>query len=171
LTEQYTRKKYTVQVYIKDTISPINGIGFYNDYEDHCDNWSYDGVVYDSNVVYSGKFSERLNPEREYSSTFRYQPDQIPQEGIRIFASVRFRAKNLKDCYLIISINRQGEAQYYHALDFRQYYSNQEGWNIGFATYRWLKSSLKKGDEIVVYCWNKDGNEALNLDEFLVKVE
>jgi hypothetical protein len=171
LTEQFKGEKYTIQVYTKDTIGPVQGKSFCNNYEvGHSDYWSNEGVVYDSNRAYSGEFSERLNSEREYSATFRYKLDQIPQEGIGLFASVRFRAENIRDCYLVISINRHEEAQYYHALDLRQYCSNQEDWNIGFASFRWLRSSLKRGDEIVVYCWNKGKNEAILLDDFTIRI-
>jgi hypothetical protein len=171
LSKQFIGKRYAVQVYTKDNSNYIKTGISCNNYEEPHDNWSSNGVVYDSTIRYSGRFAEKLTHEREYSSTFRDKLDHIPPEGIRLFASVRFLAESIKECYLVINVNRRGEAVYYHALDLNQYCYDQEGWNVGLASYRWLKSSLKKGDEIVVYCWNKGKNEAIYLDDFLVSLE
>ncbi len=171
LNNYYSGERYTVEVYSRPAVDYDKTSWLCNDYENRIENWNFEGVVFDSTRTFSGVLAEKLNTEREFSSTFRYKANAIPREGLKVFTSVRFLAQHLNDCYLVISVNRNHKTLHYHAINLKQYYNNKEAWNTGFTSQKWLRSSLREGDEIVVYCWNKGKNETVYLDDFYVKVE
>jgi hypothetical protein len=73
--------------------------------------------------------------------------------------------------HLVITVNRKGKDPLYYAVDLALLHTHKSGWNIGFASQQWLKSTLREGDEILVYCWNSGKNEKLFIDNFFVKIE
>jgi hypothetical protein len=133
--------------------------------------WTSTDIIHDSTISYSGRFSEILTPLREFSSAFRYTLDHLPAGGIKVFAAVQFQYDDDQPLNLVITVSRKGETVHYHSIDMRQFHTNKSGWNIGFASQQWLKSSLRKGDEIMVYCWNNGKNAVINLDDFSVSIE
>ena len=166
-------ERYKIIEFAKDTSNEIRirPPVYLNNFETAAPQWSINGIILDSTRFYSGRFSECLSMEREFSSTFRYTLDHVPAGGIKVFAAVQFLYDGNQPINLVITVSRKGETIYYHAIDLSQFHTNKSGWNIGFASQQWLRSSLRKGDEIVVYCWNNGKNRSVYLDDFLVKME
>jgi FtsH-binding integral membrane protein len=144
---------------------------YVNDYEKPSANWSSEGVITDSIHFNSGRSSEQLSPSREFSSTFRYVINRVPNRGLKVFTALKFmNEKGQQPFHLVIAVNRKVKTVHYHAVDLKRF-SDNSGWNTGFAEQQWLRSSLRKGDEIIVYCWNSGKNEAVYLDDFIVQFE
>ena len=148
-----------------------SGKYFINTYDTISPEWNLNGVIMDTVNRYSGKLSEKLEGEREFSSTLRHKLKENPATGIRVFASVFFNQNNNQSVHLVISVNRKGRTVHYYPVDLSQFKSVDREWNFGFASTGWLKSSLRKGDEIVVYFWNSGKNEAVYLDDFFVSIK
>jgi hypothetical protein len=172
LTRQYTGDRYSVSLYSRGISDMVNPDFLYlNDFEGISRCWSMDRTILDSTIVCSGSYAEKLSPNREFGSTFRTAIDHVPVNGIRVFSALQFYRDGDQSCNLVITINRSNKTLYYLGIDLDKFCLNDRGWNKGFASQYYPESTLKKGDEIVVYCWNNGKNKAFYIDDFLVKIE
>ncbi|MBN2273722.1 MAG: hypothetical protein JXK95_05275 [Bacteroidales bacterium] len=172
LIARSTGDRYNVSVYSKTSgISEISESLSLNDFENPAPGWSYDRTFLDSTFVISGRYADKMTPAREFSSTFRFSVNQIPEEGLRVFSTMQYKQVGNNSCYLVITVNRNGKTLYYHAVDLNAFTTDKDEWNRAFTSQQYRKRNLKKGDEIVVYCWNSGKNEALYVDDFLVRTE
>lgn len=165
--ELYKSRRSSVTVYSKDTMT-VNGSGLHvNTYEAVPDEWSSDGIIFGNDDVH-GNF-EILKEDREYSSTFR-QTIEKPGKSLRIYAEVQSFSSDTGSCHLVITLIRKGTTIKYHALDLRQYEADARGWKTGFTSAEISSRQMKRGDELLVYCWNSGKNEAIFIDNFRVKL-
>jgi hypothetical protein len=169
--ERHTGCRMAVITYSKNPVqNGTIGNEYLNTYETTFPKWTNNGLLLDSTCVFAGKCSEKLTADRVYSSSFSHMIDQVPANGIKVFTAIKFRTMTNEPVYLVIAVNRKGKNKYYYAGDIRMYARGPENWNTGIATQQWLKSSLRTGDKILVYCWNSGKNEALYLDDFSVRI-
>jgi len=169
---EYTGERFAVVHFSKDSARHWDKAPYYlNSYEGQAALFTSDGIIYDSTRAHTGRFAEILSGNREFSSTFRKTLDRPPKDGIKIFASIRFILSGNQSFHLVITVDRNGKTVHYHAVELNEFNDQEPDWNTGFTARQFLKSILRKGDQIVVYCWNSGKNETIYLDDFIVKVE
>lgn len=168
VVEEYTGERFKVIMFSKGSISSDSGSHIYiNDYEKPSPGFTSDGIIYDSTLTISGEYSEKLTGNRIFSSTLK---KTLSGKGINVFACLKFFKMGNESCHLVISISRNGRTIFYDSVDLENFRSIKEGANTVFISKTLLKSSLRKGDQLNVYCWNSGKNEAIYLDDFIVKV-
>jgi hypothetical protein len=172
LNKQYIGYRYSVSLYSKGPLNTVNRDFLYpNDFEGISRGWSFDKTILDSTIVYSGRYAEKLTPNQEFGSTFRYTVNHIPADGIKIFSALQFHRDGNQSCHLVITVNRKNETLYYQAINLDIFCKEETVWNKGFTSLQLQRATLKKGDEILVYCWNSGKNKALYIDDFMVRIE
>ncbi|HEX2396471.1 MAG TPA: hypothetical protein VHI78_14075 [Bacteroidales bacterium] len=168
VVEEYSGERFKVVRFSKSPVSPSEDSRIYlNDYEKPSAEFTREGIIYDSSLTVSGKYSEKLSGDRVFSSTFR---KTLSGKGMHVFAFVKFFKLGYESCHLVISVSRKDRTIYYDAVDLENFNGNGERWNTGFMSKSFLKSSIRKGDELIVYCWNSGDSKALYLDDFFIKV-
>jgi hypothetical protein len=126
--------------------------------------FSKDSTVADNSI--SIVRSEQFTADKEFGTTFRHKIGKVKNRTLKVFATGRFANPESKEAYLVISVNRKGKSLFYKATPLNQFSNGRNEWNTAFAYDEWLRSSLRKGDELVVYCWNKGRNSNLQLKNF-----
>jgi hypothetical protein len=95
----------------------------------------------------------------------------VKSKTLKVFTTTQFTNPEGKEAYLVISVNRKGKSLFYKATPLNQFSNHLNEWNTAFAYDEWLKSSLRSGDELVVYCWNQGRSSMLQLKEFKLYIE
>lgn len=167
--ELYTGERCFVIEYSKDSMSIEHFNRITNTYDHIPEQWTREGIITDSSE-FRGKF-EKLEGAREYSSTFRQTIGQKPRNSIRIYAEVKSSCRDSNSYHLVITLSRNGKNRRYHSVDLEQFDTDANGWRTGFAFQEFSSQILRRGDEIMVYCWNSGKNELIFLDNFMVKIE
>jgi hypothetical protein len=167
--ELYTGERCFVFEYSKDDSILVNYNGITNTYDHIPEHWTREGIITDSSEFH-GKF-EKLEGIREYSSTFRQAIGQKQRKPIRIYAEVKSSCKDSNSYHLVITLSRNGKNRRYHSVDLQQFDTDVNGWRTGFAYQEFRPGILRRGDEIMVYCWNSGKNELILLDNFMVRIE
>jgi hypothetical protein len=114
--------------------------------------------------------SEQFTTDKEFGTTFRQKIGNVKNKTFKVFATAQFISPEGKEAFLVISVNRKGKSLFYKATPLNQFINDRNEWNTAFAYDEWLRSSLRKGDELVVYCWNKGRNSKLQLKNMKIEI-
>ena len=165
-------ERFAVTLYSKGIIdSGDRELSLINDFEHPYHSWTFDRSSLDSNVVFSGRYADRLTPLREFGSTFRDTIGPSPAEEIIVLSTLRFLRQGSQPCHLVITVNRKEKTLLYHSVNLDQFITGKTGWNKGMALFRFPGKILEEGDELVIYCWNSGKNPALYTDDFQIIIK
>lgn len=171
LSEQTAGERYSLSVYARGGAGGKGpDLACFNDFEHQAGGWTFDRSALDSTVSHSGRYADRLTPDREFGATFYHTVDRENAGETHVFSSFFFLRDGDEPCNLVITLKREGKTLVYKSVDLGSFDSESSGWKRGFALATIPAKIPEKGDEILVYGWNSGKNERLYLDDIKVSI-
>jgi hypothetical protein len=140
-----------------------------NDFEGKIPFWKQNEENITKEIRYEGDHACLVS---RYSSTFEYPLDSIMQrspQDLLVSCTVRFYAEEESDARLVVSIEQDGTAVFWKALEMNRYikaYSNW--WPVSFEVLI-PPEEMKPSSSLKVYVWKNDPPDVF-IDDFCVSI-
>jgi len=140
-------------------------------FENNSNDWKGQAEYITSNKAYSGKFSEMLTKENEYSHTFSNRVGDIftTKENI-INVTVMGNFDNIEcDANLVISLSSSDGVMYnWNGMNFSYFIKDPNEWKKIYHSVRF--HDIRSSDDVIsVYVWNSSG-KPLYVDDLRISV-
>jgi ABC-type proline/glycine betaine transport system permease subunit len=162
-----------VMVFTKDSTltlaeAPATLTTISNDFESV--NWPDDDKFRTDSIAANGKWSMRMNPEQEYSSTYRSSAANLGlTQGTVYQLSCKYLADTfLSDVVCVVSIARKDENIIWRGVQLHDFPSKNHTWTTFYAGYKLVENVLPD-DEVSVYFMNAS-RQKFFIDDIVFRV-
>lgn len=146
---------------------PVPVFSLKNDMEKPGD-WNTSPAAFDSLMVFSGKYSYRLDSLNEYSPAFAGKTGEINQgnfDEIRIKV-MAFCSDTIRDLPIVISVDNAGKGNYIWASSKIENFVSPDEWSPAFFVFP-LPEIISPEDELKIYIWNPK-KQTVYLDDLAI---
>jgi hypothetical protein len=162
-----------VMVYSKDStlplaISPDTLVVVSNNFE--MPTWPDDEKFRTDSISLEGKWSMRMNPDQDYSTTYKSRADNLGFVRGSVFqmSCKYFSDTLLTDVVFVVSIDRKGESVIWRGVQLHDFPIENKTWTSFYAGYK-LVEDILPDDEVSLYFYNAS-KQKFFVDDFVFRV-
>lgn len=163
-----------VLVYSKDSTLPLAIVPekmtiVSNDFE--ALNWPDDSAFRTDSISFHGRWSMRMKPEQEYSSTFKSSALNLGFKTGSVYkmSCQYFSDTLLSDVVFVVSVTRKGENVLWRGVQLHDFPSQKNTWTTVYVGYK-LMETILPDDEVSFYFMNAS-KQSFFVDDLVLTVE
>ena len=149
---------------------PINDkLTFTNDCESS-DGWENIGRTFSTENFHSGRYSNKLNPQNQYSLTFRYKYENLSKNQIKsvvISVWAYFLTNKYEKKYFVVVVDSSDKKLLWESIDMKEFVKSPKTWTK-IEKEIIFPRKFNSNSIIGIYGWN-NSDDTILLDDFRIQ--